>query len=87
MVKKKEIQLGDTVKDIHTGFTGVAVIKLIFINGCIQFEVAPKVNKKNELQESVGIDIQSLKVVKRKTPPRKKPTGGPNTPSRKMRGY
>ena len=61
----KKIELGDTVKDIHSGFVGTAVVYSKFFNGCEQFEVAPKVGKDNRPVDSIGIDIQSLKIVKR----------------------
>ena len=43
-----EIELGDKVKCKHTGFVGIAVAKTEFINGCIQYEVMPRVKKNNE---------------------------------------
>lgn len=60
-----EIELGDVVKDIHSGFVGTAMCKSEFVNGCIQFDVVPKVGKDNKPLESVGIDSQSLVLVKR----------------------
>jgi len=62
---EKEIQLGDTVKCIHTGFIGVVIYKTEFVNKCIQFGVAPKVGKDNKPPEEIGIDSQSLRVVNR----------------------
>jgi len=61
----KKIELGDTVQDIHTGFKEIAVVYSKFFNGCTQFEVAPKVRKDNVPVDSLGIDIQSLKIIKR----------------------
>ena len=93
-----EILLEDVVEDIHTGFKGTATSKMEFLNGCIQIEVVPRVGKDNKMIESIFIDIQSLKVVK-KGPRHPKPvkkvkskddygyTGGPNHSSVKMRGY
>lgn len=60
-----KIELGDTVECIYTGFTGIAVSELRFINKCIQFELAGKVGKDNKLIEGTYIDSQSLKIVKR----------------------
>ena len=62
---EREIQLGDVVKCIHTGFVGVAIYKTHFVNECIQFGVAPKVGKDNKTPEEIGIDSQSLVIVKR----------------------
>ena len=96
---KKKIELGDLVQDVHTGFKGTAVVYSKFFNGCEQFEVAPKVDKDNKVSDSIGIDIQSLKIIKRgkigldvdkikkdkiKT---KQDVGGPNRISICKRGY
>ncbi len=92
----KKIQLGDTVEDIHTGFKGVAMVHSKFFNGCEQYDVSPRVGKNNKPEDSQGIDVQSLKIVKRG----KKgievdngnaeegvAVGGPLSKSRKMRGF
>lgn len=83
------IELGDKVKCIYTGFTGVAVAKTEFINGCVQYEVVPSISKgKNEFPESIGIDEQSLKVVsKKKSPPKRSETGGRSRPAPRQRGF
>lgn len=75
-----EIKLGDKVRCKITGFTGTAVIKSEFLNGCIQWDVIPEKNKKdNKMPDSVGIDQQSLELVtvKKKLKIEKKTTGGP----------
>jgi len=64
-MKTQNIQLGDTVQSIISGFTGVAVSETKYINGCIQIEVQPKVDKDNKIQECVSIDIENLKVIKK----------------------
>ena len=95
------IELGDRVKCIYTGFTGIAVAKTIFINGCEQISVAPKWDGKSQLIDEMGIDSQSLKIVK-KNPIKLKEkaeemlealeeedegTGGPMRRAVKQRGY
>lgn len=84
-----EIKLGDKVRCKHTGFVGIAVAKSEFINGCIQYMVAPKVGKDNKILEDIGIDSQSLELVKPKKKPKKKKErrGGPTTKGLKMKGY
>jgi len=83
-----EIELGDKVKCINTGFIGIATTKMEFMNGCIQYEVAPRVGKDNKMLDGVFIDAISLKIVKKKTKPRvKDDNGGPNHSSIRMRGY
>jgi len=74
----KEIKLGDKVRCIITGFTGTAVAKTEFINGCIQWSVLPKGDKTNKMPEDMSIDNQSLEIITpKKKPIRKKETGGP----------
>lgn len=85
---RKEIKLGDQVKDKITGFKGIAVAKTEFINGCVQWEVVPKIAKDNKYPESVGIDQQTLEViVKKRKKIVKKNTGGATTKPITMRGY
>ena len=85
---KTEIKLGDKVRDKITGFTGIATSKTEFINGSIQYLVAPKVGKDNKMIEEIAIDEGSLEVisVKRKKVV-KKETGGPMTRGLRMKGY
>lgn len=90
---KIEITLGDTVKCKHTGFTGIATSKMEFMNGCIQYEVVPKMGKDKKYPDGVFIDIQSLEIIKKKSKPKIKKKkeeeddGGPNHPSVRMRGH
>ena len=82
------IKLGDKVRCKVSGFVGVAVVRSEFINGCVQYDVQGRVSKDNKIPESVGIDQQSLEVIK--TPKKKvvkRKTGGPNSRSRTMSGY
>lgn len=66
---KGEIMLGDEVKDIYTGFKGVAMSRTEFINGCVQWGVAPKWNPKApaaiESFAEVGVDSQNLELTKK----------------------
>ena len=78
------IELGQKVKDTTTGFTGIAIAQVIYLNGCVQFLVRPKMvaPKKGENQEypdAVYIDVEQLVVVGRKkvtTAKREEPSGG-----------
>lgn len=67
------IQLGQKVKDVVTGYTGITTAKIEFLNGCTQFLVQPKmvVPKKGEKEEypsAVYIDVEQLVVVGKGTP-------------------
>jgi len=60
------IQLGDKVKDIISGYVGIAVAKTEFINGCIQYTLTSRVGKDNKLSsEEFGIDETSLIVIEK----------------------
>jgi len=84
----EQIQLGDKVRCKLTGFTGITVCKSEFINGCIQWSILPKGDKKNKMPEEVGIDDQSLEIIPiKKKKIKKEETGGPMTRGLKLRGY
>lgn len=48
------------VRDTVTGFTGLAVVKAIYLNGCVQFCVKPPINDGGEMQAGEYIDVQQL---------------------------
>ena len=76
------IQPGDTVKDTVTGFTGVAICRTEWLNGCVRIGIQPQKLKDGRPVESDTIDETQLELVK--AGPRHGPraTGGP-TPSPK----
>ena len=84
-----EIELGDKVKDKISGFEGIAVSRTVFINGCVQYGVVPRVTKGEKYPEEVGIDEDSLIVVKKNTVETKEEdeTGGRPTRNIRCRGY
>ena len=86
-----KIKLGDKVRCKVTGFIGVAVARTEFLNGCIQYSIAPKWDKKSSvIPEDVGIDEQSLEVIglkKKKKSPKKEENGGKTRESIKMHGF
>lgn len=59
------IELGQKVRDVVTGFEGVATSRVEYLNGCVQYAVAPVVNEKDpqKLPDSVYFDVQRLEVV------------------------
>lgn len=58
-----EITLGIQVRDIVTGFTGITIGKALYINGCIQYLVAPKVGEDNKKEAGCYYDHQRLEIV------------------------
>ena len=71
-----KISLGHKVECKVTGFVGIAVSRIDYLNGCIQYNVKPKVNKHGEDQKSRWIDEQQLLVIGRGVSPDPKPAGG-----------
>ena len=85
---KEKIRLGDKVKDKYTGFVGYALAKTEFINGCIQFVVLPKWDKKSPNVDGMDIDENSLEVIKKaKKEDDDDENGGPSRLASKQRGY
>lgn len=81
------IELGDKVKSIYSGFIGVAVARLNWINGCVQFAVVPKCNKDNKFPDNEFIDEQSLEIVSKGKPIKQNEDGGPNRKGIRLKGY
>jgi hypothetical protein len=75
------ITLGEKVECKVTGFTGIAVARLEYLNGCIQYGVKPKINKDDaKMPDTTYIDQQQLKVIEKdvlNVAP--KGTGGPSS--------
>ena len=62
----KKIELGDKVKDIVTGFTGIAVARTQWIAGCDRITVQPdRLTKDGETMESGTFDEPMLIIVKK----------------------
>lgn len=53
------IKLGDKVKDSITGFEGIVIARIEYLNGCIQFGVKARV-KDATLKEAEYIDKDQL---------------------------
>lgn len=61
-MKNTLINLGQTVTDKITGFSGIVTGYVTYISGCNQALVMPKVCKEGKLQEGQWIDEQRLVV-------------------------
>ncbi len=74
------IVLGNKVKDIVTGFTGIAISKAEYLNGCVRYCVQPLVDKEGKYLKGEYIDEGQLVIVDNGTLPskdKKELTGGP----------
>lgn len=72
------IQLGDKIKDRITGLTGIAISKIEYLNGCVQYGVCPKLKKGATEIVTWTIDKDQLIVIEKKNKPKlTKAPGGP----------
>lgn len=60
-------ELGDEVRDIVTGFNGIAVARTIWLCGCDRITIQPRLDKDGMVPEPLVFDEPQIKVVKRKT--------------------
>ena len=58
-----DIKLGDKVKDTVSGFEGIVVTILQYLNGCTQYSVQGKAKKSHDMAACYNIDIQQLKKI------------------------
>lgn len=62
-----QIELGDEVKDVVTGFQGIAVARTMWLHGCARVTVQPKGTDKNgKRYENDTFDEPQLEIVKKK---------------------
>lgn len=73
-----EIKLGDKVRDEITGLVGIAVARIEFLNGCIQYDIQPPMNKKGEVPASEWVDVQQLEIIEPAKAKETDPNGGGN---------
>jgi len=59
-MNKNEIKLGAEYKDKISGFTGIAIAKTEWINGCNRVTLAPKLDKDGKFQDSICMDIEQV---------------------------
>lgn len=78
------VELGQKVKDRVTGFNGIAIARVEYLNGCVQILVRPKMVKPAkgdnlEYPNAIYIDVEELDAVGKKIlslNERKEPSGG-----------
>jgi hypothetical protein len=58
------VELGSEVKDLVTGFQGVAVARTQFLNGCYRITIQPPLDKEGKVPESETFDEPQLKLLK-----------------------
>lgn len=77
---KREFLLGSEVRDKVTGLTGIAIARLEYLNGCVQYGIKPQtLDKDGKIRPSEYIDSQQLELVSDGISVKPEPTGGPST--------
>jgi hypothetical protein len=89
-VDMKNVPLGTRMRDKITGFEGIAVAKVVFLNKCVQYQLKPsKLDKDGKVYAGETFDIQQLEIIDEgileKKAEEKTPTGGdmPDSPNLK----
>lgn len=71
------IKLGRKVRDKITGMEGIAISRIEYLNGCVQYAVQPLYKKGSTEMPAWNIDQEQLEVVGKKVKIENRPTGGP----------
>ena len=58
------ITLGDEVKDIVSGFKGIAVVRHTYLQGCDRISVQPLIDQVGSLLDAESFDEPQLKILK-----------------------
>lgn len=87
-MKISELNLGDHAQDILTGFKGIVVSTSEHINGCWRIGIQAKIDKDGKVPSLEWFDIETIRVLDKKTLKIKKSgTGGPKpNPKRRKDG-
>lgn len=59
----KDIKLGTRIKDKVTDLEGIAIAKISYLNGCVQYSIKPKVTKDGKVNEGEWVDSQQVEIV------------------------
>ncbi len=54
------IKVGSLVRDLYSGFLGMSIARVTYMNGCVQHEVQAHADKNNKMQPNLWIDEQQL---------------------------
>lgn len=75
----KNIELGDEVKDVITGFTGIVVCSSEWLNKCVRVQVQSRsLDKDGKVGHTEHFDIEQVELVKKSVVNiNKEYTGGP----------
>lgn len=74
-----EFELGSLLQDKVTGFKGTATSRVVYLNGCIQYCVTPKIGSDlTKVPEGAYFDVDQLESAgSQQIPMKKSESGGP----------
>ncbi len=73
-----DVQNGDLVRDTITGLEGIVVCRSEWLNGCVRITIQPKkLSEKGVPVEPSTVDIEQVKMVKKRAHFQCDPSGGP----------
>ena len=85
-----DVQLGDRVKDMATGTTGIATVRVTSLNGCIGYQI-PVQNKQTGMFELMYIDQCRIEIIQSKAADVRRTEvvagNNPGGPTTKVLGY
>jgi hypothetical protein len=70
------IRLGRSVRCRVTGFEGIAVSRLVFLNGCEQYGVKPRPGADAKYPETIYLDVEQLEDIGPGVEVARRPGGG-----------
>jgi len=76
---KNDFKLGSRLRCKVTGWQGIAVARLEYLNGCVQFGIkSQELDKDGKIKDTAYIDSQQLEFVDAGISVQPEPTGGPS---------
>ncbi len=58
-----QVKLGNKVRDLTTGVTGIATNLTTLLNGCVQVVIQPVCGEDNKLVENISTDVDMVEVI------------------------
>jgi hypothetical protein len=73
------VALGREVRDLVTGFSGIAICESRWLNGCVRYTVQPtKLDKEGKAHETACFDTEQLETIGEGVAIPMRETGGPH---------
>lgn len=64
MTDLKNIPLGTKLRDKVTDLEGIAIGRIEYLNGCVQYSIKPKIGKDGKVNDGEWVDSQQIEIVK-----------------------